>query len=147
MAAKVRAMGADEHVGADHGPYIRAVCNAIEARDIRVTEADIDITDRHRRTAWLTVRPEQETFAEPVPAEAHVLWDERNGWSLRTLSGPLENLISKGLDVLPGPDNVAAWVVVALTHPELTPSYEGERAYRLPDAEFDARLARYTAAS
>lgn len=147
MAAKASAVGAGEQVGADHGPYIRAVRDALGARDIRVAEAGIDIAGRHGRTAWLAVRPEQEMFAERVPAEAHVWWDERNGWSLRTLSGPLENLISKGLDVLPGPEDVAAWVLVALAHPELTPSYEGERAYRLPDDEFDARLARYAAAS
>lgn len=138
-------MGAGQDVRADHGPYIRAVCAAIEARGIPVAEADIDIAECHGRTAWLRLRPEEETFAEPVPAEAHVVWDERNGWSLRARPGPLGNLISKGLTVLPGPDDVAAWVVVALTHPELTPSYEGDRTYRLPDAEFEAQLARYPA--
>ncbi len=142
-------MSGGRRVRADHEPYIRAVCDSIESRDIRVTEAGIEIADCHGRTAWLRLQPEQETFAEPVPAEAHVLWDEGQGWSLRTRPGLPDNLISKGLDVLPDPADVAAWVVVALTHPELTPSYEDGRlrAHSAADPEFGSRLARYAAAS
>lgn len=48
--------------------------------------------------------------------------------------------------MLPDPDDVAAWVAVALTHPELTPSYEHGhlRAHGVADPDFEARLARFT---
>jgi hypothetical protein len=83
-----------------------------------------------------------------VPAEAQAFWDEENGWSLAR-RGPLGSRISKGLDVLPEPDDVATWVVVALTHPELTPSYDDQpfRARSVSGPDFEARLAGYPARS
>lgn len=138
-------MSAEGQVPADHGPYIRAVCRSIEGQDIRVAEADIRASRGQGRTASLTLRPEQEAFAEPVPDEALAFWDEKNGWSLLAR----RSRISKGLAVLPDPADVAAWVVVALTHPELTPSYEDGQlpASGVADPDFEARLARYPAAS
>jgi hypothetical protein len=55
--------------------------------------------------------------------------------------------VCKGLDVVPDPSDVVAWVVVALAHPELTPSYEDgpSRSHSVFDPEFEARLARYAA--
>ena len=138
-------MTAGQHARADHGPYVRAVCRSIEARDIRVASADIGSSAGHGRAASLTLRPEQEAFAEPVPDNAVALWDEEHGWSL-TARG---SRITKGLAVVPDPADVAAWVTVALTHPELTPTYEGGplRIGGVPDPGFEARLARYAAAS
>jgi hypothetical protein len=76
-------------------------------------------------------------------------WDEENGWSLglrRDLAtGAVLNPVYKGLGVLPDPEDVASWVVVLLTHPELTPSREDHPFRDSGDAdyEFEAQLARY----
>jgi hypothetical protein len=141
-------MSAEPHLRAEHGPYIRAVCRSIEAHDIHVAGAHISSSADTGRTAWLTLRPEQEAFAEPVPSEALARWDEGKGWSLRLRPEQPGAWISKGIAVLPDPVDVAAWVVVALTHPELTPSYEnGPLRARVADPEFEARLARYPVAS
>jgi hypothetical protein len=136
-------MGAGLRRRAGHAAYIRAVCRAIEARDIRVIGTETGVSVRHGREATLTLRPDQEAFAEPVPAEAQVFWDEENGWSLRAGRGPIGDRISKGLDVLPGPEDVATWVMLALTHRELTPSYEHEpfRDCSVSDPDFEARLS------
>jgi hypothetical protein len=149
VAVTVKAMSAERHVRADHGPYIQAVRRSIEARDIRVAGADIGASADSGRTASLTLRPDREAFAEAVPAEALAFWDEEDGWSLLVRPQPAGSRVSKGLAVLPGPADVAAWVEVALTHPELTPSYEDGplRARGVADPEFEARLARYPATS
>ena len=149
VVVTVRGMGAERHVRADHGPYIQAVCAGIEARDVRVDGRDTGMSPGRGRTARLTLRPELEAFAEPVPAEAVAFWDEENGWSLQAGPQPEGGQVSKGLAVLPDPADVAAWVVVALAHPELTPSYENGplRAHGVADPGFEARLARYRAAS
>lgn len=147
MAVTVMAMKAGQQ-RADHGPYVRAVCRSIEARGIRVTAARITPPARGVREAELTLRPEHGAFAETSPAEALAFWDERAGWSLSVRREAIDFRVSKGLDVLPDPGDVAAWVVVALIHPELTPSYEDgpSRELSVPDPGFEARLARYPAA-
>jgi len=63
------------------------------------------------RTAWLALQPEAEAFAELV--EALAFWEEENGWSVLTQHESAENRLSKGLDVLTDPADVAAWIVVA----------------------------------
>ena len=57
----------------------------------------------------------------------------------------LINPVYKGLGVLPDPEDVAAWVVILLTHPELTPSREDHpfRDHAVEDPAFEAALARY----
>lgn len=149
VVVTVRAMSAEPHVRADHRPYIEAVCASIEARGIRVAGNGTGASPGTGRTARLTLRPDQEAFAEPVPDEALALWDEVHGWSLLASPQPAGCRISKGLAVLPDPADVAAWVAVALAHPELTPSYENGplREHGVADPEFEARLARYPAAS
>jgi hypothetical protein len=107
----------EPHARAGHGPYIRAVCASIEARDIRVAGTDTGTSPDRGRTAQLTLRPDQDAFAEPVPSQAVAFWDEENGWSLQVSPQPEGGRISKGLAVLPDPADVAAWVVVALAHP------------------------------
>lgn len=90
-----------------------------------------------------------DAFAEAGPAPARAAWDEEKGWSLSVRRQSVDYQVSKGLDLVPDPDDVAAWVVVALTHPELTPSYENgpRRAHGVADPDFEARLARYPATS
>jgi hypothetical protein len=41
-------------------------------------------------------------------------WDEDNGWSLTVGDERLGAAVHKGLDVLPDPEDVAAWAVVLL---------------------------------
>ena len=104
------------------------------------------------REATLLVHADQADFAEPVTADASLGWDEENGWSLTTRPDPggLGGMVPvfKGLTVLPDPEDVAAWVVVLLTHPELTPSREDHpfRRHTAKDPEFERQLSTYTAA-
>ena len=138
-------MCAQEQPRADHGPYIEAVRGSIEAQDIRVTAVACTISADGRREATMALRPDQSAFADRVPAEASASWDEDNGWSLLVRHESMGSYVHKGLDVLPDPQDVAAWAVVLLAHPELTPSYEDHsfREHSAVDPDFEARLARY----
>ena len=149
MAVTFSAMTAEQQQRADHEPYIQAVCRSIEGRDVRVVAAGVTRFTRRVRRSQLTLRPELDAFAVAGPAQATAAWDEESGWSLSVRRQSIDYQVSKGLDVVPDPDDVAAWVVVALAHPELTPSYEDGplRSHSVSDPEFDARLARYAATS
>jgi hypothetical protein len=132
---------------AEHRPYVGAMQRRLEARDVAVDGARVTAAGGWREAA-LVLRPDQEAFPLEVPPEAVLSWDEENGWSLAacrdSATGPATS-VHKGLSVLPDPDDVAAWVVVLLTHPELTPDREHQpfRDHRVPDPAFDAQLARY----
>jgi len=141
-------MDAEDHRRADHGPYIAAVRGRLQARDIRVASTTVTTAGDGRREATLELRPDQDAFAEPVPPPASARWDEQNGWRLRV---PREGLpsheVRQRTSVLPAADDVAAWAVVALAHPELSATGEERqvRDHAVPDPEFEARLARYAA--
>ena len=144
-------MGTPEYRRTGHAPYVEEVRRLLEARDLDVTV--VSATSRGgRREAVLLLHPERAAFAEPVTGEAFLDWDEENGWSLTTRPDPgmLGGAIPvfKGLTVLPDPEDVAAWVVVLLTHPELTPSREDHpfRDHTAEDPEFERQLSTYTAA-
>lgn len=145
MRARFFAMSAPEDRCTDHAPYIAAVCRSIEARDIRVTEMQVTTAEDGRREATLTLRPDDVAFAERLPAEASANWDEENGWSLLARRESITSRVHKGLGVAPEPEDVAAWAVVLLAHPELTPSYEDHpfRDHSVADPGFEAQLARY----
>ena len=145
VTVTVTAMSAQEHRRADHAPYIAAVRRGIEMRDIRVTDMQATTSGDGRREATLTLRPDDAAFAERLPGEASASWDEDNGWSLLVRQESLASRVHKGLDVVPDPEDVAAWAVVLLAHPELTPSYEDHRFrdHSAEDPGFEARLARY----
>lgn len=149
MAAQAMVVAVSVHAPrrADHAFYITAIRSAVEARDIRVTDERVSASPGGRREAALTLRPDSEAFAERVPEVASASWDEDNGWSILLRDGSPTIRMHKGLSVLPDPEDVAAWVVVALAHPELTPSYEDHpfRDHEVADPEFEDQLARYTA--
>ncbi|SRR6266704_612209 len=146
LAATVIAMCAQKHPKVDHGPYIAAVSGSLEARDIRVATVGVTVSDG-RREATLELRPDQGAFPGPVRAEASACWDEDNGWSMLVRHELPGSHVHEGLDVLPDPEDVAAWAVVLLAHPELTPSMENLpfREHSAADPAFEARLARYAA--
>jgi Family of unknown function (DUF6292) len=145
--AMVSAMSTHAPRRADHARYITAIRGAVEARDIRVTDMQVSASPDGRREAVLTLRPDSEAFAERVPEAASASWDEDNGWSIGVRGGLPAGRVHKGLSVLPDPEDVAAWVVVVLAHPELTPSYEDHpfRDHEVADPEFEVQLARYAA--
>ena len=132
----------------DHGPYITAVGRGLEGRDVRVADVTVTVAADDRREATLLLRPDESAFAEGVPAEARASWDEENGWSLRVSREVPGGDLRKGLGVVPDPEDVAAWAVVALAHPELTPSREDHpfRDRSVADPGFEAVLAGYAPA-
>lgn len=132
----------------DHGPYIAAIGRDLEARDIRVADATVTTADDGRREAALLLRPDESAFAEPVPEEAWASWDECDGWSLLVRDEAATSDVYKGLEVLPDPEDVSAWAVTLLAHPEVTPSREDHpfRDHSVADPEFEAQLARYASA-
>jgi hypothetical protein len=133
---------------AGHSAYVGAVSSRLQEYDVRVSTI-LPISSRGPRKAELRLRPDPDTFVDPVPHEAFLYWDEENGWSLGLRRDPstlaILNPVFKGLSVLPDPDDVAEWVTVLLTHPELTPSREEHpfRDHAVEDPEFEAQLARY----
>lgn len=145
--ARVGGVNAYASKRADHAFYIAAIRRAVESRDVRVAEVQVSTSPDGRREAVLTLHPDSEAFAERVPEVASASWDEDNGWSILVRDASLVSRVHEGLNVLPTPDDVAAWVVVVLAHPELTPSYEDQpfRVHEATDAEFEGQLARYVA--
>ena len=133
---------------ADHAAYILAVRRRLHERDVEVTQAHTGGVGG-LRNANLQLHLDADDFAAPIPAEAFLGWDEESGWALGSRRDPatlaLINPVYKGLGVLPDPEDVAAWVVVLLTHPELTPSREDRlfRDHAVEDPTFEAELARY----
>ena len=149
MTVTVASMGTQEDPRADHAAYVAAVCRSIEARDIRVTDVQVRTSGDGRREASLALRPDEDAFAERVPREATANWDEDNGWSLHEAGRPPASQVYKGLSVLPDPEDVAAWAVVLLTHPELTPDRVDHpfRDHRVADPGFEAELSSYAPAT
>lgn len=141
-------MSTQGHRRADHAPYIAAVGHCIEARDIQVADVTVTTSGGGRREATLLLRPDEAAFAERVPVEAQASWDEDNGWSVLARYDSVASDVYKGLGVVPGPDDVAAWVVTLLAHPELTPSREDHpfRDHSVADPEFEGRLAEFASA-
>ena len=88
---------------------------------------------------------------ETGSGDATVTWNEEDGWSFAARRDAAAiaagDPVYKGLGVVPDPDDVAAWVVVLLAHPELTPSREGHpfRDRSVDDPAFEGSLARYAA--
>lgn len=74
-------------------------------------------------------------------------WNEEDGWSILVDGESAAVGVYKGLGVVPDPEDVAAWAVVAMTHPELTPSREDHpfRDHSVADLSFEAQLAGYAA--
>jgi hypothetical protein len=142
-------MGAQEDHRADHTGYVAAVCRSIEARDIRVRDVQVRTSGDGRREASLALRPDEDAFTERVPGEATASWDEDNGWSLHLAEGSPAAQVHKGLSVLPDPEDVAAWAVVLLTHPELTPDRADHpfRDHCVADPGFEAGLSSYPPAT
>jgi hypothetical protein len=138
-------MDAPEHSRADHAPYITAVRRRLEARDLRVAEMAVTISEDGRREATLWLRPDQDAFAERVPGEASASWDEENGWLMVVRQESLTSQVHKGLEVAPEPEDVAAWAAVLLAHPELTLSRDDHpfRDHRVADPVFEVLLTTY----
>lgn len=138
------------HTRLGHTRYIHEVLHRLELRDVAVRLINMG-SPGGRREARLLLRPDQDAFAEQVPDEAALGWDEENGWSLVISADPDVPLAPapfyKGLSVLPDPEDVAAWVVVLLAHPELTPSREDHpfRDHAASDPAFEDELAKYAA--
>jgi len=140
-------MGVHEYRRADHGPYIAAVAGSIEGSGIRVANVAAVISGDGRREAVLLLWPDESAFAWRVAGEVRASWDEDDGWSLLAREESVVSLVYKGLDVLPDPEDVAAWVMTWLTHPGVTPSREDHpfRDHGVTDPEFEARLAEFAA--
>lgn len=131
----------------DHVPYLEAVGRALEARGVLVLAIVSGTGSDGRREATVTMRPGRTAFPSFPFFEPVASWNEEDGWSLVANREPAESPAYKGLEVVPAPDDVAAWVVVLLAHPEVTPSREEHpfRDHSVPDPGFEAELARYAA--
>ncbi len=133
---------------ADHAAYIDAVLRRLREQDVAATQVSVG-GSTGVRSAEFRLHPDADAFATAVPAEAFLTWDEENGWALGLGLDPAPPTVTsrtyKGLSVLPEPEDVAAWVVVLLTHPGLTPSREDHpfRDHAVEDPAFEAELARY----
>jgi Family of unknown function (DUF6292) len=142
-------VGDQQQILAAHAGYIDAIRRRLEEQEITVTLARTG--SRHGvRTAELHIHPAADIAATAVPDEAFLAWDEERGWSFGLSRDPARlaplSPVHKGLGVLPDPEDVASWVMVLLTHPELTPSREDHpfRDHAVEDPEFEAQLVRYT---
>jgi Family of unknown function (DUF6292) len=128
---------------ADHAPYVAAVRRALEARDLVIQGMAATFTANGCRQAMLELRPEAGSPAELAPEPVIASWDEERGWSLRDQLGVV---FREGIEVLPEPGAVAAWIVVALAYPALAatfPDCDRFRGHTAADAVFELRLAGY----
>ena len=131
---------------ADHAPYMAAVCRSLAARDVRVVDTSVrSANDNGRREATLLLQPDDAAFPMTVPGQVRARWDEEDGWSILVSAELTGRGLYKGLGVVPDPEDVAAWVVVAMARPDLTPSREDHpfRDHSVADASFESQLAAY----
>jgi len=126
----------------DHAGYIKAVRHELETNDIHVPNVQVSIAAGGRREASLNLRADREAFAEHLPDSAMAYWDENNGWSASARRDGMISRVHKGLGALPTPQDVTAWLIVLLTHPELAPSYEDHpfRNHTTSDPDFERQL-------
>jgi hypothetical protein len=140
VTATVAVMGAQEYRRADHVPYIAAAGLGLEACDVRVADVTVTTSGDGRRETTLLLHPSG-------------LPERRPRAGMRTVAGrslcgasrwPAAS--TRGLGVVP--EDVAAWVVVLLAHPEPTPSREDHpfRDHCVADPDFEALLAAYAPA-
>ena len=148
MVATVFAVGAAYRGRADHAPYIAAVCRDLEVCDIRVADTLVWAGRDGRREATLLLQPDDDAFPVAAPGPVRVRWNEEDGWSVLAQGESAAGCVYKGLGVVPDPGDMGAWVVVAVTRPDLTLSREDHpfRDHSVPDGSFEARLAGYTSA-
>jgi hypothetical protein len=134
---------------ADPAPYIAAVCRDLEARGVRVADTMVWAARDGRREALLLLQPDEAAFPVAVPGRVRARWNEEDGWSILVGDEPTGSAVYKGLGVVPDPEDVAVWAVVAIAHPELTPSREDHpfRDHSVKDDPFEARLAGYASLS
>lgn len=115
-------------VRVSHEPYVRAVMAALAQRGVRVAE-QVAWGGGEVRSAELTVTGVDELGGAWQDAEATVLlrWDEQFGWTWRASypgePGP-RSAIHFGFTAVPGPAQVANWMLVSLVHPETIASRE-----------------------
>jgi hypothetical protein len=144
-------VGATEHDRESHAAYLGAVRRCLEARDVQVIAVRLSGHDGPRSALMLLGPGDPAAVTDTGFGDATVTWDEENGWSLAArcdAAGPAAgDPVYKGLGVIPDPDDVAAWAVVLLAHPELTPSREDHpfRDCSVHDPAFEESLARYAA--
>jgi hypothetical protein len=123
----------------------------MEAREVQVITVRLSGDDGRRSALMLLGHADTAAVTETGFGDATVTWDEENGWSLTVRRDgeavATSDPVYKGLGVVPDPDDVAAWVVVLLAHPELTPSREDHpfRDRSVRDPAFEESLARYAA--
>lgn len=135
----------------DHSAYIAAVRHQLEAQDIATVDVRISVSSEGRREAAMRLKPGDSAPVDQVPLDASMSWDEEYGWSLLAHYDSIPPVpgspVHKGLSVLPDPDDVAAWVVVLLARPDVTPSREDgpHRDCSSPEPAFEDQLAGYTA--
>jgi hypothetical protein len=145
-------MNPDGSGRADHGHYVAAVRRQLEACGISASDIRVCRQDGRRATALLVALTDADGVSGASTSDASLYWDEGDGWSLRTRpdAGDLSSAapVYKGLSVVPEPADVAAWVLVLLAHPELTPSREDHpfRDHLMQDRGFEELLARYSPA-
>lgn len=134
---------------AGHGPYIAAVCRDLEARDVRVADTMVWAARDGRREATLLLQPDDAAFPAVGPVRVRLRWNEEDGWSILLGGESAAAGVYKGLGVVPDPEDVAVWAVVAIAHPEVTSSREEHpfRDHSVADDVFEAQLARYSASS
>lgn len=148
---KFAVMGATGRDRAGHGPYIEAVRRHLEAREVHVITVSLSGHDGRRAALMLLGPDDAAADTETGFGDATVTWDEENGWSLAARRDAKAiaagDAVYKGLGVVPDPDDVAAWAVVLLAHPELTPSREDHpfRDCSVYDPAFEESLARHAA--
>jgi hypothetical protein len=135
---------------ADHAAYISAITEGLQSRELRIIEATVTTAENGCREAMLLLRAEADAFAVEAPARLAARWDEERGWRLEFGDTPTAcNSFWEGTEILPNPQAVAAWVVVALTYPALAAAQEPVRfrEHSNADPSFEARLAKYAVGS
>ena len=131
----------------DHAGYIEAVRAACDADELPVTAVRAETTEG-LRTARLELEvPEDAAASFTDLAGLTLTWDEHTGWALELTYPPSAGIapppVTRGLDVAPTPEVVAAWAGTVLTAPDVLAS----RPAPEPPAQLDDELARYQTAS
>ncbi|MBA8827786.1 hypothetical protein FHX42_005193 [Saccharopolyspora lacisalsi] len=130
----------------DPTAYLTAVAAALQADEIAVLNQEID--SQPPRCGRIRLDCDTDEIAGTDLESVTVDWSEDTGWSVTVRYQAdidiVPDPIERGLDLVPTPEVVAAWVGLVLTSPEAMPS---RPAAALPatttGSDLDTALQRY----
>lgn len=122
---------------APHAAYITAVVEALARKGIRVEQVEIRPGPPLKASMTVVEVDAPDNTVVSAAEWVRLLWTPRAGWGWLAKYENVQQAgrpVYHGFSAVPRPDAVAAWVHVAMTHPEVQLDQEGG-PFDTPDLE------------